>query len=179
MSHGPARRPAPGADPERPITVPRDSTRVNGPRIATLASYVVAAVLLVPLLGPFLGRLVPVSLPGRFVDTADQLLASGALPIPTAVLYFAGLPLALAAVLFLRAYLTREAGALVLAVFAVPTTLVSLWALYRATVGPQGCVAWSPLFSFAAGVLLAGGVVVDGLVAPAVRLRHPNTVSGP
>lgn len=152
--------------------MPGDDNGVNGPRVATLASFVLAAVLLVPLVGPFLGRLVPVSLPGYFVDTADQFLASGVLPLPTAVLYFAGLPLVLATVLFLRAFLTREAGALVLAVFAIPTTLVSLWALYSAVVGPQGCVAWSPLFSFGAGVLLAGGVVVDGLVWLAVWHRH-------
>lgn len=152
---------------------------MNGQRLATLASYVVAAAVLVPLVGSVLGGLVPVSLPGYFVDTADQLLSSGVLPIPTAVLYFAGLPLVLATVLFVRAVLTREAGALVLAAFALPTALVSLWALYRATVGPQGCVAWSPLFSFAAGVLLASGVVVDGLVALAVRRRTPDAVSGP
>lgn len=122
-------------------------------RVARVDSYALATCVLL-VAGLLAGLL-------DFLPDVVARTVAGVAPLDEGLL-FVGVPLGLAVSVLGRAT-TKTPTDAVLAAFAVPALLATMWALYSAYVAGPG-VYWGGLLSIAAGTLLALAVVADALL---------------
>lgn len=130
------------------------------PKHVTAASRVVAALVFAPFVVATLDTAIP-----SVVDALGLGGLAAPLPGPTGAHYVVSLGWLLGTVLVVRVFVTDDTVDGVLAVFSIPSLVGGPWAVYRThfTASPEGAVL-VPVWTAAAGLLLAGFVLLDGVM---------------
>lgn len=136
---------------------------MNWHTLVKRGSRVLAACVLFPIALAVLTSLITIPIPAVVLEFDGGWLGFEGSPVSPTILYFVVLPFLLAVAVVVRSGLTRTPTDLVLAVFATPCLLVTVWAGHSRYFTSPG-VYWGGVFSIGAGVFLASAVLLDALL---------------